>query len=160
MKRQSFQRLHWASLAASTALTAAALFTVQPALRAQSPTAPDATPSTNTSDIFDAIKKGADKLQKQAKDAQKIEPQLKALEERQAEYIKHQEQVERELEAVLLKQSAEIHSLTMAVQHLEAELKAAHHGPPPPPVPPAPPSAPAAPLPATEPPVPPMPPAP
>lgn len=162
MKRASFHRLHWASLAASTALTSAALFTVQPVLRAQSPT-PAASPTG--ADIFDAIKKGADKLQKQAKDAGKIEPQLKALEQRQAEYIKHQEEVERALEAVLLKQSQEIHELTKAVGRLEAEIKSAHHGPPPmpplPPMPPAPPrapdapSGPARPLPATEPPTPP-----
>ena len=160
MKYHSIIPLHWASLAACTALTASALFIVTPVVRAQSPEPSSSpTPHDSSSDIFDAIKKGADKLQKQAKDAGKIEPQLKTMEERQAEFIKHQTEVERRLTEVLLRQEGEIHRLADAVERLETEIKTAHAAMPPhpmPPMPPAPPAppapaAPAAPLPATEP---------
>ena len=155
MKNHLQSSLHWASLAACTALTASALFIVPTVVRAQAPElSPSPTPHDSTSDIFDAIKKGADKLQKQAKDAGKIEPQLKTMEERQAAFIKHQTEVESRLTEVLVHQEGEIHRLTEAIEHLETEIRNAHAAmphPPAPPVPPAPP-APAAPLPATEPP--------
>ena len=150
MKHHLHSSLHWASLAACTALTASALFIVAPAVRAQSPElSPSPTPRDATSDIFDAIKKGADKLQKQAKDAGKIEPQLKTMEDRQAAFIKHQTEVEARLTEVLVHQEGEIHRLAEAVERLEAEIRTAHAAMPHPPAPPAPP---AAPLPATEPP--------
>ena len=138
MNQHSFFRPRLAVLAAAAVLSAAA-----PAVRAQSPS-PEATEAKHddSADIFDAIKKGADKLQKQAKDAGKIEPQLKQLEDRQAEYIKHQEEVERRLAGLLIQQSEEIHRLTAAVERLETDLKAAQ---------PAAPAAAATPLPATEP---------
>ena len=160
MKNYSHSSLHWASVAACTALTASALFIVTPVARAQEPElSPSPTPHDSSSDIFDAIKKGADKLQKQAKDAGKIEPQLKTMEERQAAFIKHQTEVETRLTEVLLRQEGEIRRLAEAVEHLETEIKTAQHAVPPPhpfPVPPAPPAppapaAPAPPLPATEP---------
>ncbi len=163
MKHHFHSSLHWASLAACTALTASALFVVTPVVRAQAPElSPSPTPHDPTSDIFDAIKKGADKLQKQAKDAGKIGPELKTMEERQSEFIKHQTEVERRLTEVLVHQEGEIHRLAEAVERLETEIRAAHAAMPHPPVPPAPPvlgeqpppppRGPAAPLPATEPP--------
>ena len=103
MKYHLHSSLHWASLAACTALTASALFVVTAVVRAQAPElSPSPTPHDSTSDIFDAIKKGADKLQKQAKDAGKIGPELKTMEERQAEFLKHQTEVERRLTEVLV----------------------------------------------------------
>ena len=140
MKRPTFFPSHLAALAASVTITTATLLSVAPVLRAQSPT-PEPTEAKHdaSGDIFEAIKKGADKPEKQAKDAGKIEPQLKQLEARQAEYIKHQEEVERRLAGLLLQQNEEISKLTQAVQALQAEVKAAHA------------AAPAAPLPATEP---------
>ena len=156
MKHHLHSSLHWASLAACTALTASTLFVVAPVVRAQAPElSPSPAPHDSTSDIFDAIKKGADKLQKQAKDAGRIEPQLKTMEDRQAAFIKHQTEVESRLTEVLVHQEGEIHRLAEAVERLEAEIKAAHAAmphPPMPPAPPAPPAAPGAPLPATEPP--------
>ena len=153
MKHHFHSSLHWASLAACTALTASAMFVVAPVVRAQAPElSPSPTPHDSTSDIFDAIKKGADKLQKQAKDAGKIGPELKTMEERQAQFIKHQTEVEVRLTEVLVHQEGEIRRLAEAVERLETEIKAAHAPLPRPlQVPPAPPASPAAPLPATEP---------
>ena len=85
------------------------------------------------------------------------------MEERQAQFIKHQTEVESRLTEVLLRQEGEIHRLAEAVESLEAEVKAAHaemrhpilRAPAPPTAPgeqPPAPKGPAAPLPATEPP--------
>ncbi len=161
MKHHFHSSLHWASLAACTVLTASAMFVVAPVVRAQAPElSPSPAPHDSTSDIFDVIKKGADKLQKQAKDAGKIGPELKTMEERQAQFIKHQTEVEARLTEVLVHQEGEIHRLAEAVERLETEIRAAHAAMPHPPAPPAPPAGappppprgPAAPLPATEPP--------
>ena len=165
MKHHLFFRSHLVTLAASAALTAAATFTLAPVARAQStgtfglaPSEPTASPAEHdaAADIFEAVRKGADKLQKQAKEAGKIGPELKQIEERQAEYIKHQTEIEHRLEDVLVRQSAEIRRLTEAVERLESEIKTSHpaaiHAVPPAlPVPPTPSTPPAAPLPATEP---------
>ncbi len=126
MTYHSIFRSHLTALAASAVLTTAA-FTLVPASRAQSPE-PSASPAEHdqAADIFEAVKKGADKLQKQAKEAQKIGPELKQLQDRQAEYIKHQLEVERHLGEILTQQSAELHQLSEAVERMESELKAVH----------------------------------
>ena len=141
-------------LAASAALALA----TPCALHAQQPLA---SPNPSEADVFDVIKKGADRLQKQAKEAKELSPKVKLLEERQNDL--HKKVVE--MEQRLAKQQEIIDHLHHEVEKLEtaaskpvpppptAEVPPAPHvAPPAPPVAP-PPGAPGAPLPVTEPPV-------
>lgn len=133
-------------LAASATLA----LTAPVALRAQQPSA---SPNPSEADVFDVIKRGADRLQKQAKEAKELGPKVKLLEERQNDL--HKKVVE--MEQKMAKQQE-------IIDHLHKELEKLENAPKPaPPVPPAPPTAvppaapiappPSAPLPVTEPPV-------
>jgi Skp family chaperone for outer membrane proteins len=110
------------SLAASAAFIAAGLATA-PVLRAQQatpePTA-TATPS-GQEDIFDAIKKGADKLQKEAKEQKELAPEIKALNQRLTDVTRHQIEQERRVQSNILKQQEEIQALEKTVAKLEKE---------------------------------------
>ncbi len=112
------------TLTASAALLAAGLVTA-PVLRAQSPSPePSASPTPSgksSDDIFDVIKKGADKLQKEAKAQKDLEPQIKLLTERQNEMLKRHIELERHLQTILLKQEEAIQRLDKKVEQLDKE---------------------------------------
>ena len=100
------------ALAASAVLALA----VPSAVRAQQPTA---TPGSSESDVFDIIKKGADKLQKQANQTKELSPKVKLLEERQNDLHKKMA----ELEQKLTKQQEVIDHLHKELEKLETAAK-------------------------------------
>ena len=106
------------ALAASAALA----LTVPSAVRAQQPTA---TPGSSESDVFDIIKKGADKLQRQAKETKELAPKVKLLEERQNDLHKKMA----ELEQKLTKQQEVIDHLHKELEKLENAAKTAAPSP-------------------------------
>ena len=78
---------------------------------------------TEEPDVFDALKKGITKVQKQAKEAKEIEPQLKALKKQQDATQQELIEGKERLHAVLTHQAEEIKSLQTTVERLETELK-------------------------------------
>jgi septal ring factor EnvC (AmiA/AmiB activator) len=152
------------------ALATASLFALAPLARAQQtppppPPPPSAAPDQN--DIFDAIKKGADRLQKEARKTRDIEPELHQLLERQDELERRLAESNKELEVrdkeiihqieetkrELNRQQDLLVQVSRALDRLDAEMRAHHGPPPPPPHPAAEPQGPGAgePLPVTEP---------
>ena len=105
---------------------------------------PTATPAGTDSDVFDIIKKGADKLQKQAKETKELGPKVKLMEERENDLHKKMT----ELEQKLAKQQEIIDHLHKEMEKLEATSKTAAPSPSPTES-----VKPVAPLPVTEPPV-------
>ncbi len=139
-------KMHLSSRSLLAVAASAALALAAPcAARAQQPAA---TPGSAESDVFDIIKKGADKLQKQAKETKELGPKVKLIEERQNDLHKKMA----EMEQKLAKQQEIIDHLHKEIEKLEATGKTAA---------PAPsatePAKPVAPLPVTEPPVKPLP---
>jgi hypothetical protein len=111
-----------------------------PVLRAQQPT-PTATPEPSASpsggeDIFDVIKKGADKLQKEAKEQKELAPEIKKLQDRQNDLLRRHIELERHVQSILLKQEEAIQHLDRTVEKLERELAEAKAQPAPTPEPP------------------------
>jgi hypothetical protein len=124
MKRSLPSRRHTFMLTASAALLAAGLVST-PVLRAQQPTPePTAspTPSSGQEDIFDVIKKGADKLQKEAKEQKELAPEIKRLNDRQADLLRRHVELERHLQTILLKQEESIQHLEHEVEKLEKDM--------------------------------------
>ena len=102
------------------ALTISVLALTPPLLRAQQPS-----PSpTSEPDIFDALKKGITKVQKQTHEAKELEPEVKALKRQQDEMQQDLTEGKERLHTVLLHQAEEIKSLNATVARLETELKA------------------------------------
>lgn len=126
------------STSAAALLTAGLL--AAPAVRAQAPSPAPTAASSSSDDIFDVIKKGADKLQKEARAQKDLAPQLKQVNERQAELLKYCTQIERRSQAALIKQEEEIKQLQATVAKLEKECTECKES-----------AKPAAPLPSTEP---------
>jgi septal ring factor EnvC (AmiA/AmiB activator) len=125
MKRPIPSRRHSLLLTASAALLAAGLASA-PMLHAQQPTPtpePSASPASSGSqeDIFDVIKKGADKLQKEAKEQKELAPEIKRLNDRQADLLRRHLELERHLQTILLKQNESIEHLEQKVEKLEKE---------------------------------------
>ncbi len=106
------------ALAASAVLA----LTAPAAVRAQQPTA---TPGSSESDVFDIIKKGADKLQRQANQTKELSPKVKLLEERQNDLHKKMA----ELEQKLTKQQEVIDHLHKELEKLENAAKTAAPSP-------------------------------
>ena len=99
----------------------AALALVMPsAMRAQSPT-----PAGADTDVFDVIKKGADKLQRQARETKELGPKVKLLEERENDLHKKMT----ELEQKLAKQQETIDLLRKQLEKDEAAAKTAAPSP-------------------------------
>jgi predicted RNase H-like nuclease (RuvC/YqgF family) len=126
MKRPFPYRRHSLLLTASAALVAAGLAST-PVLRAQQPSPtpePSASPAASGSqpDIFDVIKKGADKLQKEAKEQKELAPEIKRLNERQADLLRRHLELERHLQTILLKQNDSIEHLEHEVEKLDKEV--------------------------------------
>ena len=98
------------------ALAASAAFALATpcAVHAQSPT-----PTSTESDVFDIIKKGADKLQRQAKDTKELTPKVKLLEDRQNELHKKMT----DLEQKLAKQQETIDHLQRDLEKLSTASK-------------------------------------
>ncbi len=177
-----------ATILAAAAVATASIFAVAPLAHAQQSAPPTPLPASSPAatpadqpDIFDVLKKGADKLQKEARKTREIEPQLRQMVEKQDELLRDAKEAKKEVEArdkeviqqleeskrelivVLTKQQDVLVKLAAAVEKMETQLKA-HPLPPMPPAfqPPAPPASlkpsappadPSAPLPVTEPPV-------
>jgi TolA-binding protein len=121
--RPSFSSLSSFSLAASAALIATGLATA-PVLRAQQPTPEvSASPTPGSTDIFDIIKKGADKLQKEEKEQKELAPEIKKLNDRQNDLLRRHVELERHLQSILLKQEEAIQRLDHSMQKLEKEME-------------------------------------
>ena len=88
-------KLHLSSRSLLIVAASAALTLATPcAVRAQQPTPAASNPD---SDVFDIIKKGADKLQKQAKETKELGPKVKLLEDRQNDLHKKMTEMEQKL---------------------------------------------------------------
>lgn len=153
------------SALAAAAFASAAVFAMAPLARGQQtppPPNPAAAPASSSeqSDIFDAIKKGADKLQREARKTRDIEPEIrqllerqeelsrrlaetdKAIEARDKELVRQLGESKRELVAALAKQQEMLDQIVHVVEKIDSEPKP-HHAPiqrtpPLPPVTPAP----------------------
>ena len=83
-----------------------------------------ATSPAGEPDVFDALKKGITKVQKQTKEAKELEPQLKALKKQQDAMQQELTEGKERLHTVLTHQAEEIRNLQGTVERLETALKA------------------------------------